>query len=137
MSQRRKRSAAITLVLAGTLSGCGEPVPQRDVYTSLDHCRQDWGQQETCEPVRDGRFSPTWFYGPAYFGETWPSGRPRSSANAVDAVAQQQTTRLSSAPSSYWRSSPSSSSSFSSSSSSRSSTSSRGGFGSSARSSAS
>jgi hypothetical protein len=35
MRQRRKRSAAITLVLAGTLSGCGEPLPQRDVYTSL------------------------------------------------------------------------------------------------------
>ena len=132
MSQRRKRSAAITLVLAGTLSGCGEPVPQQDVYTSLDRCRQDWGPQETCEPVRDGRYSPTWFYGPAYFGETWPSGRPRASANAVDAAAVRQPTRLASAPSGYWRSS-----SFSSSSSSRSSSVSRGGFGSSARSSSS
>ena len=35
MPQRRKRSAAITLVLAGSLGGCSEPVPQRDVYTSL------------------------------------------------------------------------------------------------------
>ena len=142
MSQRRKRSAAITLVLAGTLAGCGEPVPQRDVYTSLDHCRRDWGPQETCEPVRDSRFSNSWFYGPAYFGENWPSGRPKSSASAVDAIPVQQPSRLASAPSSYWshnsRSTTSSSSfSRSSGSSSSSSSVSRGGFGSSASSSSS
>ena len=35
MRQRRKRSAAVTLLLAGTMSDCGEPVPQQDVYKSL------------------------------------------------------------------------------------------------------
>jgi hypothetical protein len=87
MRQGKRRSAAITLVLAGSLSGCGEPSPQRDVYTSLADCRRDWSQQgEACEPVRDGRFSNTWFYGPAYYGGAWPGGGPRPSANAVDAV---------------------------------------------------
>jgi hypothetical protein len=33
MRQRRKRSAAITLLLAGTMSGCGEPVPQALAYS--------------------------------------------------------------------------------------------------------
>jgi hypothetical protein len=42
MRQRRKRSAAITLLLAGTMSGCGEPVPQQDVYKSLADCQRDW-----------------------------------------------------------------------------------------------
>jgi hypothetical protein len=88
MPQRRKRSAAITLVLAGSLGGCSEPVPQRDVYTSLADCQHDWaaqGQQQ-CEPVRDGRFSNSWYYGPRYYGSTWPSGQPKSSPGAVDAV---------------------------------------------------
>jgi hypothetical protein len=42
MRQRRKRSAAVTLLLAGTMSDCGEPVPQQDVYKSLADCQRDW-----------------------------------------------------------------------------------------------
>jgi len=122
MPQRRKRSAAITLVLAGSLGGCSEPVPQRDVYTSMADCQRDWAAQgQQCEQVRDGRFSNSWYYGPRYYGSTWPSGQPKSSPGAVDAVRSPGTTRSRSL-SSY------------SSSSSRTS---RGGFGSSGRSSVS
>jgi hypothetical protein len=125
MPQRRKRSAAITLVLAGSLSGCSEPVPQRDVYTSLADCQRDWAQQaQHCEPVRDGRYANDWFYGPHYYGSAWPSGRPKSSANAVDAVRTERPRTASSSSRSF---------SFGS----RSSSTSRGGFGSSARSSVS
>ncbi len=88
MGTTRKRSAAITLVLAGSaaLSGCGEPESQRDVYTKLDDCSKDWGNPAQCEPVRDGKYSGTYFYGPRYFGSSWPSGRPRPSANAMEAT---------------------------------------------------
>ena len=119
MPQRRKRSAAITLVLAGSLGGCSEPVPQRDVYTSLADCQRDWAVQgEQCEPVRDGRYANSWYYGPRYYGPSWPSGQPKSSPNAVDAVKTQRvgSTRT-------WSGSRSSS------------TTSRGGFGSGGRSS--
>ena len=84
MRHRRKRSAAITLVLIGAVSGCSEPVPQRDVYMSLPECQRDWVQPEACEPVRDDRYSRSWFYGPAYYGRSWPSGNPRPSDNAID-----------------------------------------------------
>jgi hypothetical protein len=83
--RHRKRSAAITLVLAGAVSGCGEPVPQRDVYLSLAECQRDWPQGQACEPARDGHYSSSWFYGPSYYGRTWPSGAPRPSDNAIDA----------------------------------------------------
>ena len=86
MDARRKRSAAITLVLAGTLAGCGRPEQQRDVYTSLADCNRDWAQPAQCEPVRDGRFSNSYFYGPGYYGASYPSGRPRPSQNALDAI---------------------------------------------------
>ena len=131
MRHGRKRSAAITLVLAGSLSGCSEPVPQRDVYTNVGDCQRDWGQAQMCQPVRDGRYAGSWFYGPSYFGETWPSGRPRANQNAVDAVRTGERTALAAAPSRYWGASSSSSSSRSSGSSGIS----RGGFGSSAHSS--
>ena len=149
MRHRRKRSAAITLVLIGAVSGCSEPVPQRDVYMSLPECQRDWVQPEACEPVRDDRYSRSWFYGPAYYGRSWPSGNPRPSDNAIDAypvdraMAAADSRRLgasrtsrSSSSSSNWRPTSSSSGSRSSSSSS-SSRSSRGGFGSSGRSSVS
>lgn len=119
MPQRRKRSAAITLVLAGSLGGCSDPVPQRDVYTSLADCQRDWaveGQQ--CEPVRDGRYANSMYYGPRYYGPAWPSGQPKASPNAVDAVKTQR-----SASSRTWFGG------------SRSSSTSRGGFGGSGRSS--
>ena len=123
MPQRRKRSAAITLVLAGSLGGCSEPVPQRDVYTSLADCQRDWAAQgQQCEPVRDGRYAGSHYYGPRYYGASWPSGQPKSSPNAVDALRTPGT-------------SPTRTSSRSWSSARSSSTTSRGGFGSSGRSS--
>ena len=86
MRQRRRRSAAITLVLVGTITGCSEPVPQRDVYQSLAQCRQDWDQQQ-CEPVRDNRYASSYYYGPSHYGSSWPDGRLRPSRNAMDAVS--------------------------------------------------
>jgi hypothetical protein len=86
MRQGRKRSAAVTLVLAGTLSGCGEPVPQRDVYQNLASCQRDWQNPNDCQPVRDGRYSNTWYYGPNHYGSSYTSGRPRPSPNAIDST---------------------------------------------------
>jgi uncharacterized protein YgiB involved in biofilm formation len=86
MRQRaRKRSAAITLVLAGsaTLSGCGSPVEQRDAYTNLESCTRDWNNPAMCEPVRDNRYPTSFFYGPPYYGNgtTYSMfGRTRSPA---------------------------------------------------------
>lgn len=89
MGTTRKRSAAITLVLAGSmaggLSGCGDPEAQRDVYANLDDCRKDWNQPADCSRVTDGRHSSSYFYGPRYYGSSFPSGRPRPSANALEA----------------------------------------------------
>ena len=85
MGAPRKRSAAITLVLAGSLTGCGDPQAQRDVYIKLDDCSKDWGNPSQCSPVTDGRHSSSYFYGPRYYGSSFPSGRPRPSANALEA----------------------------------------------------
>ena len=65
----RKRSAAITLVLAGSagLGGCGSPVEQRDAYSSLQSCAKDWTDASLCEPVKDGRYSGSYLYGPPYY----------------------------------------------------------------------
>ena len=90
MRQRRKRSAAITLLLAGTISGCGEPVPQQDVYRSLGDCQRDWGDPQQCQPVRDGRYATSYYYGPSYYGSTYRDGRPKPSSNAMDAVKSSQ-----------------------------------------------
>jgi hypothetical protein len=91
----RKRTAAITLVLAGsaTLGGCGSPVEQRDAYASQQACLKDWNNASLCEPVRDGRYSTSYFYGPPYYGAGTAYslfGRTRSptlspSPNAMDA----------------------------------------------------
>jgi hypothetical protein len=91
----RKRSAAITLVLASsaTLSGCGSPVEQRDAYATQGACLRDWSNDQLCEPVRDGRYSSSYFYGPPYYGSgtTYSLfGRTRSprieaSPNAMEA----------------------------------------------------
>lgn len=91
----RKRSAAVTLVLAGsaTLCGCGSPVEQRDAYASQAACVRDWSNAQLCEPVRDGQYSSSYFYGPAYYGAGTAYslfGRTRSpriepSPNAMDA----------------------------------------------------
>lgn len=128
----RKRSAAITLVLAGGLAGCsGEPIPQRDAYRSLADCQRDWGGSAQCSPVRDNRYASSYYYGPSYFGARYPDGRPKPSPNAMDVVdlpkgtqVASSTSRTSSTTSGLHSSSSSSSSSTSSSSSARS------GFGS-------
>lgn len=128
--KQRKRSAAITLVLAGsTLAGCSGPAEQRDAYASLNDCVKDWQNPAQCQPVRDGRYSSNYFYGPPYFGPSLTDGRPRPSANAMDAV---RLSPGSSSSSRSWFSSGSSAStaSRSSTSSHSSSSSSRGGFGS-------
>ena len=80
MRQRRKRSAAITLVLAGTLSGCSDSVPQQDVYSTAFDCRRDWADH--CRPVTDGRYPPWYLYGPVHCTDDVV----RPSANEVDAV---------------------------------------------------
>src|SRR5262245_49928393 len=88
--QGRKRSAAITLVLAGsaTLAGCGSPVEQRDAYASLNDCVRDWTDASLCEPVRDGQYASSYRYGPPYYsssGWSWfGSGRLDPSPNAMD-----------------------------------------------------
>jgi len=88
----RKRSAAITLVLAGsaTLGGCGSPVEQRDAYSSIKDCLKDWSDTSLCEPVKDGRYSSSYLYGPPYFASGGWSffGRNRtvSSPNAMEAT---------------------------------------------------
>lgn len=93
MRQGRKRSAAITLVLAGSasLAGCGSPVEQQDVYASLGDCLKDWNEAALCEPVRESRYAPGYHYGPAYYGSSGWSliGSPRiqGSPNAWDARA--------------------------------------------------
>lgn len=83
----RKRSAAVTLVLAGGLAGCGgEPVPQQDAYRSLDDCVRDWNNAAQCQPVRDNRYASSYYYGPTYFGNRYGDGRPKPSPNAMDTV---------------------------------------------------
>jgi len=135
--KQRKRSAAITLVLAGsTLAGCSGPVEQRDAYASLDACVKDWQSPAKCQPVKDGRYSSSYFYGPAYFGPSLTDGRPKPSANAMDAVRVGSTSGSSSSRSSFSSGSSSGSSSTHTSSSSSSGTS-HGGFGSTGHSSSS
>ncbi len=126
-ARRRKRSTTISLVLAGsaTLAGCGAPVEQRDAYASLGDCRKDWNDTAQCQPVSDGRFASSYYYGPPYFGASLPDGRPRPSPNAMDAVRLAS----SSGTSRSWFGSGSSSSSATHTSSSSSHATSRGGFG--------
>lgn len=93
MNRGRRRSAAITLVLAGSasLAGCGSPVEQQDAYASLGDCLKDWNEAALCEPARDGRYAPSYHYGPAYYGTSgWsPFGSPRiqGSPNAMETRA--------------------------------------------------
>jgi len=136
--KQRKRSAAITLVLAGsTLGGCSGPVEQRDAYASLDACVKDWQSPAKCQPVKDGRYSSSYFYGPSYFGPSLTDGRPKPSANAMDAVRVGSTGSSSSSSRSSFSSGSSSSSSSTHTSGSSSSGTSHGGFGSTGHSSSS
>jgi len=68
----RKRSAAITLVLAGSasLGGCGSPIEQRDAYASRQDCLNDWNDSSLCEPVSDGRYASSYHYGPPYYASS-------------------------------------------------------------------
>jgi hypothetical protein len=89
--QGRKRSAAISLVLAGSaaLGGCGSPTEQRDAYASRQDCAKDWADTSLCEPVRDGRYASSYFYGPPYYAGAWNLfGRDRisPSPNAMEAT---------------------------------------------------
>jgi len=129
----RKRSRAITLVLAGSaaLAGCDAPLEQRDAYASLADCTRDWDNAVQCEPVRDGRYASSYYYGPPYFGSSYPDGRPRPSAHAMDAVPLARPPSSSSSSRAFFSSRAGS---WSSSSRSSSSSTSRGGFGSSGRS---
>jgi hypothetical protein len=91
-ARTRKRSAAITLVLAGsaTLAGCGSPVEQRDAYASRQDCMKDWSDASLCEPVKDGRYASSYHYGPPYYASNGWSffGRDRinPSPNAMEAT---------------------------------------------------
>ena len=91
-ARTRKRSAAITLVLAGSaaLGGCGSPVEQRDAYASVQDCVKDWSDRALCEPVRDGRYASSYHYGPPYYASSGWSlfGRDRivASPNAIEAT---------------------------------------------------
>ncbi|MBC7802793.1 MAG: hypothetical protein H7Y16_02865 [Candidatus Parcubacteria bacterium] len=129
----RKRSAAITLVLAGSagLGGCGSPVEQRDAYASRQDCVKDWSDTSLCEPAKDGRYASSYHYGPPYYASSGWSffgrDRIRSSPNAMEA------TRL--APGSVARSPVAARASRMGISGGGSSSISRGGFGSSSHSS--
>ncbi len=93
----RKRSATITLVLAGSLSGCsGEPIPQQDAYRNLNDCVRDWGNAAQCQPVRDGRYASSYYYGPSHFGNRHTDGTPKPSPNAMDSVTRPKGTQVSS-----------------------------------------
>lgn len=88
-SSKRRSSLNIALVLisAAALQGCGEDLKeQRDVYTNLADCQKDWGNPQQCEPVRDGRHSNSYFYGPTYSGSSFSSGTPRPSKHALEAT---------------------------------------------------
>src|SRR5204862_7834932 len=106
------------------------PVEQRDAYANLDACAKDWKNPAQCQPVKDGRYSSSYYYGPPYFGSSLTDGRPRPSPNAMDAVRLASTSGSSSTSRSSFNSGSTSSSSSSSHTSSTSSSSSRGGFGS-------
>jgi uncharacterized protein YgiB involved in biofilm formation len=68
----RKRSLHVSLVLLGAaaLAGCGE-TDKRDVYANQADCVQDWGEQTQCEPVRDGNYHSSYYYGPHYNDSLW------------------------------------------------------------------
>ena len=142
----RKRSAAITLVLAGSaaLAGCGSPVEQRDAYKNLSDCTKDWNNPALCQPVADGKYASSYFYGPPYYGSgttysffgrtRYPDIHP--SPNAM-AATRMQTGSVASSPVSQLAMRTGAGSFRGSSSSISSSGTSRGGFGSSGSSSSS
>jgi uncharacterized membrane protein YgcG len=141
MKSLRKRSIAISLVLAGASTGCSDsvlepPLAMRDVYNSPAECHADWGDEAincegTIEQVAEGtpgatRSSTGAYYMPRYYGPYYRVGqRPTytttSTGQRVPLGNRATSTRT---VNSGGRSAGS-----------RSSSSSRGGFGSSGRSS--
>ena len=84
----RKSSAYVTLALIGVLTGAGvvgymSSDTKRDVYTSLDNCKQDWGDTSQCERVNDGRYSSSYYYGPGYSGTSPRGGGSAAGAHAL------------------------------------------------------
>jgi uncharacterized protein YgiB involved in biofilm formation len=100
----RKRSAHVTLILLGAaaLASCGgaDEAEQRDVYASRADCVQDWGDEKKCEPVRDGNYRSSYWYGPSYrpssyshtsgssIGTSSVSARPGSHSVATHSVSR-------------------------------------------------
>ena len=86
MSMRRKSSRCVTLALIGLVAGAGvagcssDNPEKRDVYSKLQDCKQDWGDETKCEPVRDGRYSSGYYYGPSYAGSGRSSARSTGSS---------------------------------------------------------
>ncbi len=83
----RKSSAKVTLVLLGAaaLTSCSDPIDTRDVYASRAQCVQDWGDEQKCEPVRDGRYTTSHYYGPRYTSSHSSEGvsGPRTGSRAI------------------------------------------------------
>ena len=40
--------------------------------------------------MRDGRYAPSYVYGPSHYGSSYTDGRPKPSNNAMDAVKSGQ-----------------------------------------------
>ncbi len=82
----RKSSSRITLVLLGAaaLGACSDAVDTRDVYASRADCVRDWGEEQKCEAVQDGRYSSSHYYGPRYVSSTGTSSSAaRSGSRAI------------------------------------------------------
>jgi hypothetical protein len=90
MGKIRKRSMAITLVLAGVSAGCGDsdnagPLAMRDVYSTPSDCKADWGDDaDACEPRLEEATSTTpgatqsvggAYYVPRYYGPRYTIGQ--------------------------------------------------------------
>jgi uncharacterized protein YgiB involved in biofilm formation len=86
----RKRSAHVTLILLGAaaaLTGCSdEDTDRRDVYRNQADCVQDWGDEKKCEPVRDGSYHSSYWYGPMYHPGSY--GRTGNTSVASSSVAR-------------------------------------------------
>jgi uncharacterized protein YgiB involved in biofilm formation len=85
----RKRSLHVSLVVLGAaaLAGCGE-TDKRDVYANRADCVQDWGEQTQCEPVRDGSYHSSYWYGPSYRSGYWGGNAGRAGSTAVGTTAR-------------------------------------------------
>lgn len=59
MSKRTKTIGPLVLMPILALSGCGEDIPQKDIYTgkdaqeALSHCSEDWGSTDLCSEITD------------------------------------------------------------------------------------